>query len=206
MFEITGDDIAALSDEDLRTLVGRLCEAELRRRNLSTSAVTWGGHQTAKDGGLDIRVALPAGMSIDGFIPKPDTGFQVKKPDMPRSEIIGEMRPEGIVRPVLIELVNASGAYIIVSATGSTADSALKNRRDAMAEALKDVPAVRNLTLDFYDRNRVATWVRDHAGLIPWVRSRIGKSIQGWRPYESWSRAPAGADPTYLIDQAARIR
>jgi hypothetical protein len=31
MFEVTGDDIAALNDEDLRTLVGRLCEAELRR-------------------------------------------------------------------------------------------------------------------------------------------------------------------------------
>jgi hypothetical protein len=46
MLEITGDDIAALNDEDLRTLVGRLCEAELRARNLTTSAVTWGGDQT----------------------------------------------------------------------------------------------------------------------------------------------------------------
>jgi hypothetical protein len=52
MFEIVGDDIAALSDTDLRTLIGLLCEAEMRRRGLSTSAVTWGGHQTAKDGGL----------------------------------------------------------------------------------------------------------------------------------------------------------
>ena len=43
MLEITGDDIAALNDEDLRTLIGRLCEAELRARNLTTSAVTWGG-------------------------------------------------------------------------------------------------------------------------------------------------------------------
>ena len=60
MFEITGDDIAALNDTDLRTLVGRLCEAELRRRGLPVSAVTYGGNQTAKDGGLDVRVAAPA--------------------------------------------------------------------------------------------------------------------------------------------------
>jgi hypothetical protein len=53
MFEITPDDIAQLSDEDLRTLVGRLCESELRKRGLSTSAVTWGGHQDARDGGSD---------------------------------------------------------------------------------------------------------------------------------------------------------
>ena len=96
MFEITGDDIAALNDEDLRTLVGRLCEAELRRRALPASAVMWGGNQTAKDGGLDVHVALPAGTQIDGFVARPCTGFQVKKPDMPRAEILDEMRPNGV--------------------------------------------------------------------------------------------------------------
>jgi hypothetical protein len=33
IFEITGDHISRLSDTDLRTLIGLLCEAELRRRN-----------------------------------------------------------------------------------------------------------------------------------------------------------------------------
>jgi hypothetical protein len=70
MFEITRDDIAALNDEDLRTLIGLLCEAELRRANLPVSAATWGGDQTAKDGGLDLRVALPPGTKIEGFIPE----------------------------------------------------------------------------------------------------------------------------------------
>src|SRR6266536_145323 len=115
MFEITGKDIAALNDTDLRSLIGLLCEAELRRGNLSTSAVTWGGNQTAKDGGLDVRVALPAGTPIDGFIKRPATGFQVKTPDMQRAKIIAEMKPGGVVRPVIAELARASGAYIIVS-------------------------------------------------------------------------------------------
>ena len=206
MFEISSDDIAALNDEDLRTLVGLLCEAELRRRNLTSSAVTWGGNQTAKDGGLDVRVALASGTIIDGFIPKADTGFQVKKPDMPRAAIIDEMRPKGVVRPVIIELAKASGAYVIVSASGSTSDSSLNSRRGAMADALQDISGVSNLTLDFYDRNRIATWARDHVGLIPWVRSRIGKSISGWRSYGSWSHMPEQADPTYLVDEAARIK
>jgi hypothetical protein len=107
----------------LRALIGRLCEAEVRRRELSTAAVTWGGNQTAKDGGLDVRVALPAGTVIDGFIPRPNTGFQVKKPDMPRGDILDEMKPQpkGEVRQVIAELARASGAYVIVSAAGSTA-------------------------------------------------------------------------------------
>jgi hypothetical protein len=168
MFEITGDDILLLNDEDLRALMGRLCEAELRRHGHSVSCATWGGNQTAKDGGLDVHVSLPPGAEIGGFIPKPETGFQVKKPDMPHQAIIDEMKPHGVVRPVILDLAKAAGAYIIASSTGSTAFSALKSRKEAMVEALEGVSEASKIALDFYDRNRIATWVRDHPGFIPW--------------------------------------
>jgi hypothetical protein len=170
MLEISGDDIAEWNDADLRTLVGRLCEAEVRQRDFPSSAVTWGGNQAAKDGGLDVRVALASGTYIDGFIPKSEAGFQVKKSNMPHGAIIEELKPDGVVRPVILELAKSSGAYVIVSSAGSTSDLALKSRRNAMAQAVQDVPDAANLTLEFYDRNRIATWVRDHASLIPWVR------------------------------------
>ncbi|PLU15886.1 hypothetical protein BMJ29_24935 [Sinorhizobium medicae] len=205
MFEITGDDIAALSDTDLRTLIGLLCEAEMRRRGLPASAVTYGGNQDAKDGGLDVRVALPTDTAIDGFIPKPATGFQVKKPDMPRTAILKEMKPKGTIRPVIDELAIAGGAYVIVSSTGSTSDSALVDRRKAIADAIKGTPAEGKLSVDFYDRNRIATWVRDHPGQIPWLRARIGKAMPGWQSYGSWSLAPAGVDASYIADDQARI-
>ena len=91
---------------------------------------------------------------------------------------------------MILELAKASGAYVIVSSTDSTSDSALKSRRSAMVEALQGIPDAANITLEFYDRNRIATWARDHVGLIPWVRSRIGKSIPGWRSHGPWSHAP----------------
>ena len=153
MLEVTGDDIAALSDEDLRALVGRLCEAELRRRNLPSSAVTWGGNQTATDGGLDVRVALASGTSIDGFVPKPNTGFQVKKQDMPRAAILDEMKPKGIVRPVIVELANASGAYVIVSSTVRLRTPPCRVVRTRWRKAVEGVAGAANLALDFYDRN-----------------------------------------------------
>ncbi|TPL08677.1 hypothetical protein [Mesorhizobium sp. B2-4-11] len=206
MFEITRDDIAELNDVDLRTLVALLCEATLRRANLPVSAATWGGDQTAKDGGLDVRVALPSGTKTEGFIPRAATGFQVKKPDMQPAEIPKEMKPRGVVRPVIKELAVAGGAYIIVSSSGSTADSALTSRKDAMAGAVNGIADAGKLHLDFYDRNRVASWVRDHPGLIPWVRSRIGKSVPGWKSYGGWSNVPASADKSYLIDDKARIK
>ncbi|MEI6827380.1 MAG: hypothetical protein WCK54_17435 [Desulfuromonadales bacterium] len=205
MFEITGNEISELNDTDLRTLVGLLCEADLRVNCLSTAGVTWGGHQDAKDGGLDVRVELSSTPDPDGFVPRSVTGYQVKKPDMPRAEIIKEMRPGGKLRQVIQELAAACGAYIIVSSTGSTSDSALRDRRDAMKEAVADIDHPSSLTLDFYDRGRLAGWVRSHPSLVLWVRGKIGRPMQGWRPFENWANAPGGIEEEYLLDEEVRL-
>jgi hypothetical protein len=122
---------------------------------LPVSAVTWGGDQNAADGGLDVRVDLSKKAKIQGFVPRPATGFQVKKSDMPPKEIAREMRPKGKVRAVISDLAKSSGAYIIVSSNGSVSDSALRSRREAMALALKGVKNARSLIVDFYDRGRI---------------------------------------------------
>ena len=205
MFDITADDIARLNDIDLRELVARLCEADLATRGMSPAAVTWGGNQTAADGGLDVRVGLPPGSPIDGFIPRASTGFQVKKPDMPRAGIMGEMRPGGAIRPVIQELADAGGAYVIVSSAGSTTDSALRNRQDAMRDALVGVGNASRLHADFYDRTRLATWVRRHSGLITWVKEKVGRSLAGWRPYGPWSGSAEDSDAEYLLDDKLRL-
>lgn len=110
MFEITPDDIANLNDKDLRSLVGLLCEAELRKRGLPAAAVTWGGDQDAADRGIDVRVSLAADTAIEGFIPRPVVGFQVKKPDLAPAAIGLEMRPGGLLRPSIRKLAEQSGA------------------------------------------------------------------------------------------------
>lgn len=134
MLDITGNDIANLNDSDMRSLIGLLCEAELRARNISTAGVTWGGHQNAGDGGIDIRVEIEA--AIDGYIPRPHTGYQIKATDMPRSKIMEEICPKGEVRPSIAALAGNSGAYIIVSSIGSTTDTPLQDRKQAMHDAV----------------------------------------------------------------------
>jgi hypothetical protein len=201
MFDITPEDINELSDVDLRELVGRLCEAELATRGLSPAAVTWGGNQTAADGGLDVRVALPAGTAIDGFIPRVTTGFQVKKPDMPGNAIIKEMLPNGLIRPVIQQLAQERGAYIIVSSAGSTADGPYQNRKAAMRKALAETTNGFDLETDFFDRSRLATWVRKHTGLIAWVRHKAGRSLAGWRSYGAWTGGLEDVDASYLLDE-----
>jgi hypothetical protein len=207
MFEITPDDVALLNDAQLREVVARLCEAELRQRGLSPAYVTWGGNQNAADGGIDIRVALPVGMDIEGFIPRAATGFQVKQQDMPPAEVRDEMRPEPAktLRPSIQALADQAGAYIIVSSQGSTADAPLAKRREAMSAAVQGEPNANDLVLDFYDRTRIATWVRAHAGLIPWVRQLVGRSVPGWQPFGPWAYRSEPLSAEYLVDDTLRI-
>lgn len=205
LLDITGDDIARLGDAELRALIGLLCEADYRLAGLPTKGITWGGHQDARDGGLDVVVRDEISPPSNSFVPRNVTGFQIKKPDMPRAEILKEMRPKDVLREEIKGLIQANGAYVIVSSSGSTTATALESRIDAMREAVTGEANHENLHLDFLDRGRVATWVRSHPSLILWVRNKIGRPLVGWRPYENWANAPGGTEEEYLLDDGLRL-
>lgn len=205
LLEITGDDIAQLDDAKLRNLIGLLCEADYRLAGLSTKGITWGGHQDARDGGLDVVVRSELPPPQNSFVPRMVTGFQVKKPDMPRADILKEMRPEGVLREGIKNLIQDGGAYVIVSSSGSTSDFALKNRTEAMREAVANETNHQDIHLEFLDRGRIATWVRTHPSLILWIRNKIGRGLTGWRPYENWANAPGGIEEEYLHDDGLRL-
>lgn len=205
LLEIIGDDIARLDDAELRVLIGLLCEADYRLAGLPTKGITWGGHQDASDGGLDVVVRGEVTPPLNSFVPRSITGFQVKKPDLPRKKILKEMKPKDVLREEIKTLIKANGAYVIVSSTASTTEKTFRNRTDAMREAIKNEENYQNLHLDFLDRGRVATWVRIHPSLILWVRNKIGRQLNGWRPYENWANAPGGIEEEYLLDDGLRL-
>ncbi len=205
LLEITGDDIASLNDTDLRTLIGLLCEADFRLAGLPTSEIIWGGHQDASDDGIDITVHSDVEPPKNSLVPRKTTGFQVKKPDMQPSRIEKEMRPKGELRKEIKSLISKHGAYIIVSSKAFTTTKVLQNRVDAMRKAVADEPNHEQLHLDFLDQGRVATWVRTHSSLILWVRNKIGRPLQGWRPYDNWSNTPTGLQEEYIVDKESRL-
>jgi hypothetical protein len=205
MFDVTDRDIAALNDTDLRALVARLVEATLRSRGLPTAGITWGGDQDAPDGGLDVRVELGPDETLSGYVPRSSTGFQVKKPKMGTAAIRAEMRPSGTLRDSIAELVERGGAYIIVSSGSDLTDKERTRRLQAMRMAVADHPSAHKLTVDFYDRQRLATWVRDFDALSPWVLVKAGRPMQGWRSYENWTRSGIGPPTDFVVDEAARL-
>lgn len=203
MFDIVGDHIAKLNDADLRTLVARLAVAELCAQGKPISAVTAGGHQEAPDGGIDVRVDLDQPLDSPDFVKRPQTGFQVKKPDMPPSEIRREIHHNGILRQSIVDLAKAGGSYIIVSAKGTVADTALENRRKAMREALSGLDSANELHIDFYDRTRLATWVNQYPGVAVWIRSLFDSVSSGWYPVGKWADLKIADGGGYLFDNNA---
>ncbi|HAU0297847.1 TPA: hypothetical protein ACMGHP_002620 [Legionella pneumophila] len=187
LLEISSEDITKLNDADLRTLIGRLCEAEYRALGLSTNCIYWGGEQDAPDGGLDVVIRGASSLPQNSFLPRAVVGFQVKKPDMTPAEILKEMKPRNNEVRDSIKALGNQGAYIIVSSKKSLSESTYQRRIAAMQEAIKNEEYFPGFFLDFYDSNRVATWVRNHPSLILWVRNKINRPLKGWRAYESWS-------------------
>jgi hypothetical protein len=173
MFAVTSNDIANLNDKDLRELVAKLCEAECHRLNLFSASVIRGGHQDAKDGGIDVRVSSTQEFIENEYLPRSHIGFQVKKPNMARSNILKEMKPKAL-RPAILELAHLEGAYILVSSGSDLTDSALKNRREAMREALTGLDTAYQLHTDFFDRTRLASWAQKHPGVALWVLEKVG--------------------------------
>ena len=204
ILEVTSSQVAQLSDGDLRALVAYLCERDLCTAGQSPAAVTWGGHQNAPDGGLDVRIQAPVPTGST-YIPRTSTGFQVKAQKMASKAIAGEMAPKGVLRPAIIELARVAGAYIIVSSKDSASDKELTSRKAAMLKATVTLPQGSDLFLDFYDSRRIASWVNQHRPLVAWVHARLGAPLSGWHSFDDWSSAPAATDAPFLLDDHARL-
>lgn len=151
IFAITTEDIRSLTDEQSRELIARLCRAELSKNSISQAAVTWGGDQRAKDGGVDVRIDVDPPLGIGGYIKRDRSAFQVKAEKFGPGKISDEMAPKGLLRPAIVELANDNGAYVIVSTRDSVSEvakllntkqanvSKIERRTDLYISTLRDV-------------------------------------------------------------------
>jgi hypothetical protein len=210
LLDVTGADIALLSDADLRVLTGKLCEADYLQAGLPTRGITWGGHQDATDGGVDVRVrrlteldASSVSPPPDSHVPRAETVFQCKQTKMPPSSILVEMSKPGVAR-LLGELTAAGGAYVIVSGTSVT-DSRYQERMQSMRGAVSTINGSQHLALDFYDQSRIVSWVRRHPALALWVLERVGRPFSGWRSYGYWASGKGTVEDCYLLDPRAKL-
>jgi len=200
MFEVSKTDIKTLDDKQLRELVVRLCRAEAISKGLPVSAVKWGGHQNASDGGADIEVDFYNFSTIKGdYIPELYTIFQCKATDMSPNKITKEMQPQGKHKKLFEEIDSKAGAYIIVSNKSDTAKRALNSRMKAMQDVIGNA-SFAGIVVDFYDIQRLVDWTNLHMPVIAWVFETLGKPHFGWKPYGNWSNPQENTIERYYVD------
>ena len=205
VFNIDAGLVKELDDEMARELVARLCRAELRAQGLPESAVTWGGDQRAKDGGVDVRVDCSCPLPSSDFVKHPNTVFQVKAETFPPSKIQNEMAPKGVLRAAIRGLGEKGGAYIIVSSKDLVSDTALASRRSAMSQCLTEHGLGSSVQTDFYGSRRIADWVEQHPSIGSWLRHKTGRLIRGWQPYGAWAYRESDPEAEYLVDDLAKV-
>lgn len=199
ILELPHDALLALTDAQLEQLIGRLAEAEVSACGGSVGDVRFSGSITAPDGGVDVRVDVKTSSFQSGFIPRANTIFQSKKASMPAGEINGEMRPAGALAGVISQQCEIAGAYIIVSLADDCTEPMRTTRLEAMRTAVAGHPTAHAIHLDFYDRFKLHQWLRQHAGVMLWVRMLLGQPLSGWMSYGRWSNVPHGMTDDLIL-------
>jgi hypothetical protein len=67
-----------------------------------------------------------------------------------------------------------------------------------MRGALSGMKDAGRLLVDFYDRDRVATWTNSFPGVAAWVMERVGRRLSGWSAIGKWAGTRAGEADDYL--------
>jgi hypothetical protein len=207
IFDVPPQRLPDLNDGDFRSLIARLCEAERDRQGGHRTEVSWGGRQTAADGGLDVVVRAAKPFSPTPPLPCPRSGIQVKLGKMEPADIIAEISPKGILRPIIADLAANGGAYLIASAKENLSDSMYERRIKAMTCALGAAKIHTDFKYDFLDQNRIARWASSHPGVAVWLRERLSLPIlSGWSPYERWSSTAASDVDDLIVGTGISLR
>jgi hypothetical protein len=200
---VSDGDIARLDDAQLKRLIALIGRAELRQAGLGVAGLWIGGHQNAPDGGADVRISWIGGPASLDFASRRRTEVQCKATEMPAGAVIDEMRPKGLLRPLLRELIADAGAYVIAS-TETCSEAMLTARLEAMRGALAGTPSAEEIALDFYDAARLAEFANRHPGVALWLKEAIGASSLGWRRWGSWSARGRAGNLIFIDDDTPR--
>ena len=204
-FTIDSRWISDLDDKQSRELVARLCRAELVRNRCPSSLVTWGGHQLAADGGVDVDVGRITTHSPEIIhLSAERTIIQVKAEKFGPAKITAELKPKGIIRPIFTDMTQNGGTYLIASTRDDCAAPALTNRKNQMREVV-EAEGYDAVQTDFLDIRRLADWVERHISVQIWMREVLGRSLRGWHSYGPWAHGETDVKAIFRMDDTPRV-
>ncbi|WPZ37192.1 hypothetical protein T8K17_26075 (plasmid) [Thalassobaculum sp. OXR-137] len=194
VLKVTAEQIHSIdSAGQFVELLRRLLLAEARANEIARSGVSVSAQITVSDGGEDGRIEWQDGPPQTDYLPARLTMFQAKATSMPRNACATEVKQEdGALKPAIRETLERGGAYIVFC-TDKCGPKQYNERmlgiRDGISKATNN--SFSTAQVDFYDANKISTWVNEYTTVAVWVLAEVlHRPVGALQSWESWSRNP----------------
>lgn len=171
---VSGGDIQTLDERTFPDLLRRLLHAEARAFGVPEDGIHVASNIHAPDGGEDGRISWQRGPERTAFLPSRLIQFQLKTGRLsPRSASKEVLDASGMVKPMLGEVLEAGGNYILLCAHSFTRQQ-IRQRKDGILQAIRGAgQAVDDDRVDFRDGVQIAEWVNSHSEVARWCKLRV---------------------------------
>ena len=185
-FDVTGQNIASLTEWTFPQLLRRLLHAEAQANDLPGDSIHVASNTKAADEGEDGRITWKDGPARTRFLPSRLCQFQLKAGMItPSAAAKDVLNRERAVKDMVRTVLEATGNYIMLSTRPYT-QKQIEERRAAIQEALRRAGLViGDGQVDFWDADQIAIWVNRHAPVATWVKEQTLSGTVG--PFRSWS-------------------
>ena len=185
-FEVTGEDITALTEHTLPKFLRRLLDAEAEANDLPAYGVHVASNIYAADGGEDGRITWKGGPTHTLFLPSRLCQFQLKAGDISPAEAARDVLTKGgTVKDMVWSALKEGGHYIMLCSQGYT-QRQIEAREARIRKALRGVGMdIDDDQIDFRDADQIAMWTNHHPSIAIWVREQARPGTIG--PFHSWS-------------------
>ena len=192
-FEVTGEDIAALTERVLSLLLRRLLSGEAEANNIPPRGIHVASGIHTPDAGEDGRISWEGGPERTPFLPSRLCQFQLKagsvSPVVAARDVIAT---GGAVKSMVRAVLDDGGHYIMLSARPYT-QKQIQARKNRIRQALRRAGlAIADDRVDFRDADQIATWTNHHPSVALWVLERTQPGTIG--PFRSWNHWAGHAD------------
>ncbi len=214
ILEVVANQIERLGANQIVELLRRLVHAELLKHGIPLRSGSVPAQITIADGGEDGRVEWSGGPNQTDWLPSRYSVFQSKRGATSPSGLKKETwtkasqktETERILNEALVQAIEQSGAYIIVTATavvGTKQADRINAIRDGIKEAGHD-PS-RLTSIEIFDCNKLAAWTNTHPSIALWLNAMLRDvHLGGFQTHEDWSKSPEISEIPYQVSEQPR--
>ncbi len=191
-FEVTGQDIAALTERTFPDFLRRVLDAEAETNSLPVPRIHVSSNIHAADGGEDGRISWRGGPSQTPFLRSRLCQFQLKAGGVsPARAARDVLAKDSSVKDAVRSALEAGGHYAMLCAHAYTPQQ-VEERSSRIRRALRSAGMeITDDQVDFLDADQIARWANRYPAVAIWVKEQTQPgTMDCFRSWGHWAERP----------------